>query len=292
MARDDYLTVRELPPLRNPFLVAAFAGWNDASQVATHALTTIVNTFSSEKVAEIDPEEFFDFSETRPTISLGSEGQRWLRWPSNALYGQRLEDGERDLLILIGNEPQLKWRTFCEIIIDLAGRAGASCLVTLGGLLADVPHTVEPRLTGFVSDVDTLPDLHTLGLRVSAYEGPTGIIGALHDLWRETGKPAISIWGNVPHYISAAPNPQISLALLRRLALLVGTPMPVENLERQEQAFRTQVDEALVQNPEAGEYVRQLEEHFSEDATPPPSGPELIAELEEFLRNRRPDAEA
>lgn len=276
------------PTLRSPFLVAAFAGWNDAAQVATHAVETLVDAWRLEPFADIDPEEFYDFSSTRPTISLLADGQRDLEWPENVFFARELPDASHDLLLLVGHEPQLRWRTFVDLILRVADRTEARCLVTLGGLLADVPHTIPPRLTGFSSGEDGIPTLQDLGLKVSSYEGPTGVVGVLHDAWRLTGRPAISLWGNVPHYISAAPNPQISLALLRRLETILGVPVPSHPLELQEQAFITQVDEALAQNPEAQEYVKELETQYVEESPPVP-GPELIAELENFLRERRPD---
>jgi proteasome assembly chaperone (PAC2) family protein len=276
------------PQLRSPYLVAAFAGWNDAAQVATHALESLVDGWNLEPFADIDPEEFYDFSNTRPTISLGTDGQRDLEWPDNLFFARQLLGTEHDLILLVGNEPQLRWRTFTDLILHVADTTGARCLVTLGGLLADVPHTITPRLTGFSSGEEGLPTLQDLGLKVSSYEGPTGIVGVLHDAWRLSGRPAISLWGNVPHYISAAPNPQISLALLRRLQTILRVPMPFGPLELQEQAFIAQVNEALKQNPEAQEYVQELETQYVEEAPPPP-GPELIAELEKFLRKRRPD---
>lgn len=287
MDTDRYLHLDRLPELRSPFLIAAFAGWNDAGQAATHTLSALVNAWSAPPFAGLDPEEFYDFSETRPTISLGTSGQRSLEWPPNAFYSHHLS-GERDVILLIGTEPQLKWRTFTDVILDVAGRLDASCLVTLGGLLADVPHTIEPRLTGFVSNAGFLPDLQELGLRVSGYEGPTGVVGVLHDAWLRTGKPAVSLWGNVPHYISAAPNPQVSLALMRRLGTILRVPVPTSVLEAQVSAFRAQVDEALADNEEAREYVRELEQQYNEESGPT-AGPALMAELEEFLRARRPE---
>jgi proteasome assembly chaperone (PAC2) family protein len=286
---DEYLRLDQLPDLRDPYLVAAFGGWNDAAQVATHTLTALVRAWSAEAFASIDPEHFFDFSETRPTVSLGESGQRPLTWPSNTFHWSRLP-GDRDAVILIGTEPQLRWRTFSALILDVAQRVGASGLVTLGGLLADVPHTIEPRLTGFVQGHGLFPSMPELGLLQTAYEGPTGMIGVLHDAWTATGKPAVSIWGNVPHYISAAPNPQVALALMRRLGTIFSAPVPTSVLEAQVSAFRAQVDEALVDNEEAREYVQELEQQYV-DESGPIAGPTLMAELEEFLRTKRPDSE-
>lgn len=286
MADEDILHLESLPALRSPYLLAAFAGWNDAAQVATHALETLAEGWDMEAFAEIDAEEFYDFSETRPTVSIEPSGMRALDWPSNIFYSH-VTGGPHDVVILIGVEPQLKWRTFSDIIVNLAESLGVSALVTLGGLLADVPHTIEPRLSGFVHGPEGLPSISDLSLRVSSYEGPTGIVGVLHDFWTRTGNSAISLWGSVPHYISASPNPGVALALLRRVETILGIPVPTGPLELQNGAFQTQVEAALSQNPEAASYVRELEQAFSDD-TPPPPGPDLIADLEKFLRLRRP----
>jgi proteasome assembly chaperone (PAC2) family protein len=286
--QDELRLIGEAPELRAPVLIAGFAGWSDAGQAVTFALQSLVTSWSAHRFAEIDPESFFDFTETRPNISLGPTGQRSLQWPANALYGHRFENHDRDVVLFIGTEPHLRWKTFCRLIVTVARQANVSCLVTLGALLADVPHTRETTLTGFASTHRLLPQLKKMGVRMSTYEGPTGIMGALHDAWRPTNLPAISLWGNVPHYISATPNPQVSLALLRRVSVLLGTPLPVGPLERQARAFSRQVDDALKENPEAQEYVHELEEQQTKEAETPADAPGLIEALEEFLRAKRP----
>jgi len=288
---DELRYTGAMPDLREPVLLAGFAGWSDAGQAATFALQSLATAWSAKRFAEIDPENFFDFTETRPTISLGPTGQRSLLWPATAFYGHRFENHERDVILLIGTEPHLRWKTFCRHVVAVAREANVSCLVTLGALLADVPHTRETTLTGFASTHRLLPQLQKLGVRMSSYEGPTGIVGALHDAWRPTNLPAISLWGNVPHYISATPNPQVSLALLRRVAVLLGTPLPVGPLERHAHAFGQQVDEALKENPEALEYVQELEEQQEAEQESPVDAPKLIEALEEFLRAKRPPDE-
>lgn len=279
------------PPLRRPVLIAAFAGWNDAGQSATFALRSLQRSWSAARFAEIDAEEFFDFTETRPLINLGAEGQRRLEWPENAFYYREMPDAETDIVLLIGTEPQLRWRTFCRLITDLAADLDASSLLTCGALLADVPHTVEPRVTGFATTHAQIPELRSLGVRHSSYEGPTGILGALHDAWSTTGRSALSLWSNVPHYISAAPNPQAALALMQRAASLLKLHLPLGPLETQAGAFRLQIDDALNENPEAREYVRQLEANFASE-NPGPTAPELIEELERYLRTRPPPSES
>ncbi|MGH2447827.1 MAG: PAC2 family protein [Chloroflexota bacterium] len=281
----EYRTTTRIPDLRQPVLVAAFAGWNDASQVATYALTRMLMTLDGTQFASIDPEPFFDFTETRPSIVFGPRGKRQLQWPTNTFFAQRLPRSRRDAILLIGNEPQLKWRTFVQQIMDIATETSASRLVTVGGLLADVPHTIEPRLTGFGYPGRMGTALHQLGVETSTYQGPTGIIGVLHETWRARGKPAISLWGSVPHYISASPNPAVSLALLRRLEALLHTPLHLKPLELEAASFLDRIEEALGDNPEAREYVTQLEAQAAGEG-PAPS-PELIQDLEHFLRSRR-----
>lgn len=289
MPDDELQLIGDLPELRDPVLLAAFAGWNDAGEAATYALETLATAWSATEFAEIEPEWFYDFTETRPEIGLGPGGQRSIEWPENTFYAHRLPTNHRDVVLLIGNEPQLRWKSYCRHILTIAEQMNASCLITLGALLADVPHTREPTLSGFASTSRLLPQLRKLGVHASTYEGPTGIVGALHDAWGSTKRPAISLWGNVPHYISATPNPQVALALLRRVAVLLDTTLPLTPIEEQSRAFAIQVDEALKVNPEALEYVRQLEDQEAEEEEPAPvDAPRLIEALEEFLRTSRP----
>lgn len=290
MAEDELRRLTDFPSLRAPVLVAAFEGWNDAGDVASYALETLITAWSPTRIAEIDPEEFLDFTETRPLISLDPTGQRSLEWPENAFFSHVLPGSDHDVVLFLGTEPNLRWKTFCRHIVTVAHEVGASCLVTLGGLLADVPHTREPMLTGFVSNPTLLPNLQDLGVRMSSYEGPTGILGALHEAWKDTGLPAVSLWGSVPHYITAPPNPQVTLALMRRLSTILGAPLPLSRVESHARAFALQVEEALKENPEALEYVRQLEEQHEGDA-PPAAAPGLFEALEEFLRGPRPPDE-
>jgi proteasome assembly chaperone (PAC2) family protein len=209
-----------------------------------------------------------------------------MQWPENEFYFRVMDASERDVILMIGTEPHLRWRTFARTILQVAERLNVSCLITVGGLLAVVPHTVPPRLSGFASSPGLLPRLQDLGVSLSSYEGPTGILGALHDTWRNSGRPGLSLWGSVPHYISATPNPQVTVALLRRISSLLNVELEISGLERKSQLFRQQVDEALSDNPEAQEYVRQLEERLGEETVTAPA-PELIQDLEEFLRRRR-----
>jgi proteasome assembly chaperone (PAC2) family protein len=288
---DEIRLIGTLPDLRDPVLLAAFGGWNDAGEAATYALETLADSWSAAPFVEIEPENFFDFTDERPMVSLGPAGQRELEWPANTFHAHRLPGHDRDVVLLIGTEPNYRWKSFCRHILNVADRVHASCLVTLGALLADVPHTHEPSLSGFASTPRLLPQLQKLGVQMSSYEGPTGIIGALHDAWSTTDLPAISLWGNVPHYLSATPNPQVALALLQRVAILLGTTLPIAPLEDHARAFGAQVEEALADNAEVTEYVRQLEQQH-EIEPPPEAGPDLMEALEEFLRAKRPPEES
>jgi proteasome assembly chaperone (PAC2) family protein len=247
--------------------------------------------WSAKRFAGIDPEEFFDFTESRPMISLTPQGQRSLEWPLNEFYAHQLPEAENDVILLIGTEPQLKWRSFCRVVRRVAEQLDASCLLTLGALLADVPHTVDPRVTGFSTVPNGTAEFQTLGITSSSYEGPTGILGVLHDSWRELDRPAVSLWGNVPHYISASPNPHVALSLLRRALAIANLDVPLQTLETRAAAFQAQIDEALNENPDAMEYVQQLEKHFASEH-PSATAPELIEELEKYLRSRRPPDDA
>jgi proteasome assembly chaperone (PAC2) family protein len=290
METDQYLDSSDLPELRRPVMLAAFTGWNDAGQAATFALSALRTLWSAKRFAGIDPEDFFDFTESRPLISLTPQGQRSLQWPLNEFYAHQLPDADNDVVLLIGTEPQLKWRSFCRVVRRVAEQLDASCLLTLGALLADVPHTVDPRVTGFSTVPSGAADFDTLAISTSSYEGPTGILGVLHDSWSELDRPAVSLWGNVPHYISASPNPHVALSLLRRALAITKLDVPLQTLESRASAFQAQIDEALGENPDAMEYVRQLEKQFASEH-PSATAPELIEELEKYLRSRRPPDE-
>jgi proteasome assembly chaperone (PAC2) family protein len=276
----------EPPELRSPVLVAAFAGWNDAANAATTALEAVAAALDSEVVAEIDPEEFYDFQANRPTIHL-SEGQsRHIEWPTNRLLSSGAPAAERDLLLLHGTEPSTRWRTFSAAILDAAERCGVEMVVTLGALIADVAHTRPVPITGLASDPALVEQL---GVRGTSYEGPTGIVGVLHDACRRRSIPSASLWAAVPHYAAAVPNPRAALALLRRLELLLGVAVEASELEEAAVRFDRQVGSAVAANPEIAELVSQLEEQQAdsfEDGGDVPSGDVIAGELQRFLRQR------
>ena len=277
------------PELERPILVAAFRGWNDGGQGATLAAGYLARLWNAEKFAEIDPEGFLDFQSTRPHVSLDEGLTRRIEWPENAFYWTRA-GGARDVVLLLGVEPTLRWRTFCGLVIDLARDLDVQLAVTLGSLLADVPHTRAAPVTGAASDPKLVADL---GLQHSRYEGPTGIVGVLGDACRHAGLPAASLWAAVPHYVSLAPSPRAARALCDRLGALLDIPIDTQELSEAEETYAAQVTEAVAGDPETAEYVAELERRTDdldlEEHEDLPSGDSLAAELTRFLRER--DAE-
>jgi proteasome assembly chaperone (PAC2) family protein len=280
----------EPPRLRSPILVCAFAGWNDAAGSATTALTTVAESLDAELIAQVDPEEFFDFQANRPTIRL-TEGQtREIEWPGNVLLAASAPGAERDLVLLAGTEPNLRWRTFAEGLAEVAEGLGVEMVVTLGALIADVSHTLPVPITGLASDDQLVEDLD---LTRSNYEGPTGVVGVLHDACRRRGISSASLWAAVPHYVAAVPNPKAALALLRRLEGLVGVAVEASGLEEEAESYQLQVSRAVAANPEIEELVKRLEEEQAdrlEIDEELPSGDSLAKDFERFLRQRRPES--
>jgi proteasome assembly chaperone (PAC2) family protein len=276
----------EPPQLRSPILVCAFAGWNDAAGAATTALTTAAESLDADVVAQIDPEEFFDFQANRPTIRL-TEGQtREIEWPGNVLLTATAEGAERDLVLLAGTEPNLRWRTFADGVAETAEGLGVEMVVTLGALIADVAHTLPVPITGLASDEEMV---ERLDLTRSNYEGPTGVVGVLHDACRRRGIPSASLWAAVPHYVAAVPNPKAALALLRRLEGLVGVAVEASGLEEESESYESQVSRAVSANPEIEELVERLEEEQNERldiGEDLPSGETLARDFERFLRQQ------
>jgi proteasome assembly chaperone (PAC2) family protein len=278
--------------LRRPVLVAGFEGWNDAADASSTAATWLTqHEASATRVATIDPEEHFDFQARRPHVQLVGGVTRELRWPENVFFTVRRE--ERDLIVLRGIEPSYRWRSFCTAVLDVARTTNCELVVTLGALLADVPHTRTARITGTSTDEDLV---QRLGLASSRYEGPTGIVGVLHDACRAASVPSVSLWAPVPHYLAAPPNPPATLALLQRVAALVGLELDLRRLERTAEAWREKVDEVTAADEDVRGYVETLEERYdaeqgSDDSWGAnlPTGDELATEVERFLREQRGD---
>lgn len=276
--------------LRRPVLLAAFRGWNDGAQGATLAAGFLARSWEATRFAHIDPEEFFDFQAVRPQVSLADGVTRRIDWPENAVYHAAVPGADRDAILLLGIEPNTRWRTFTEVVIDLARSAGVELVVTLGALLADVPHTRASPVTGTATDPALV---ERLGLQASRYEGPTGIVGVLHDLCRQAGMPSASLWAAVPHYASLAPSPKAALALNRRLSELLAIALDLSDLEQAAAAYEQQITAAVADDEETAQYVRQLESQAdtldgddSAGADETPIGEQLAAELTRFLRER------
>ena len=283
---DPLIWEGEVPELRSPIMVAAFLGWNDAASAATTALEAVAVSLDSEVSARLDPEEFFDFQDNRPTIRLTAGQARRIEWPSNTLIAARVPNAEHDLLLLSGTEPSLRWRTFTETIVGAAERVGVKTVITLGALIADVAHTRPVPITGLASDPELV---ERLGLSKSRYEGPTGIVGVLHDACRRHDMTSASLWAAVPHYVAAVPNPKAALALLRRLEGLTGVAIEASELEEAAERFDEQIDRAVASNPEIQDLVRRLEEEQAESVDlgeDVPSGEALASEFQRFLRQR------
>ncbi|MFL5870127.1 MAG: PAC2 family protein [Solirubrobacterales bacterium] len=277
--------------LRSPVMVAAFEGWNDAASAASTALEAVALSLDSVPVATIDPEEFYDFQVARPTIRMAEGQTREVDWPRNAFLAARAPAAERDLLLVSGVEPNLRWRTFASAVIEVAERYEVEMVVTLGALLADVAHTRPVPITGLASDPALVEEL---GLSRSSYEGPTGIVGIVHDACRRRGLNSASLWAAVPHYVAAVPNPKAALALLRRLEGFTGIAIEASDLEEAMARYERQVDMAVASNPEIEELVHRLEEDqddsgaLGEDV---PSGDAIARDFQRFLRQQSDEHE-
>ena len=272
--------------LRAPALVCAFKGWNDAGEAATSALTFMGAGFDATRFALIDPEEFVDFQSTRPSVRMVEGHTRKIEWPEFEFYEARVPRAPRDLILLSGPEPAMRWRTFCEKVIELAEAIGVQMVVTLGALLADVPHTRPVSITGMASDQGLID---RLSLQPPTYEGPTGIVGVLHAACAEAGMPSASLWAAVPHYVAVAPNPKGALAILRRLESLVGVTVDAQDLETAAADYDRQVTRAVELDPEVQAFVERLERAADEEEAAEgdlPSGDVLAREFQRFLRQR------
>ncbi|HEU4707196.1 MAG TPA: PAC2 family protein [Solirubrobacterales bacterium] len=281
----DYLSWEgDLPHLRSPVMVCAFRGWNDAAAAASTALAAVGSSLEGELIARVDPEEFFDFQSTRPTITLDEGQTRRVEWPENNLIAVEVPGADRDLVLLDGTEPNLRWRTFSETIATAADALGVEMVITLGALIAEVSHTLPVPITGLASDEQLVEELE---LERSSYEGPTGIVGVLHDRCRRLGMSSASLWAAVPHYVAAVPNPKAALALLRRFEGLTGIAVDATELEEEASSFEEQIDRAIAANPEIAELVERIEAQQAEqlgEGEELPSADTIAREFQKFLR--------
>ena len=278
----------ERPALERPVLIGAFRGWNDGGQAATLATGYLARLWNAQKFADIDPELFVDFQATRPHVSLDEGAARRIDWPENAFFRARIPGANRDAVLLIGVEPNYRWRTFTDLVSDVARDLGIELVVTLGALLADVPHSRPSPVTGAATDPHLVDEL---GLQLSRYEGPTGIVGVLLDACRRSGIPSVSLWAAVPHYVSLAPSPRAARALCDRLSGVLGLEIDVSELAEAEESYVEQVSEAVAGDAETAAYVEELEQRADsldllEESGSIPSGEALAAEIARFLRER------
>ena len=290
----DGLIEHEIPQGRLPTMLVAFAGWPDAAEAATRAMRFLARKLRAVKFAEIDPEEFYDFTHVRPQSRVTRQGERITRWPRNDLYYYYPQDSSRALLMFIGTEPNLKWRTYSNILTSVARRHDVGLIVSLGALLDAVPHTREPRVTGRASSIELTQKAEWLGIKNSGYQGPTGIHTAFMDACTNEGMAHASIWGHCPHYVNTSPDPRVSHALLTRLRSLIDIDVDLEELYIAGNTYREEVDKVIAKQPDVSSYVRRLERRYDEANTVTeeiPSPETMVQELENFLRSQSPGSD-
>ncbi len=288
----DGLIEHQTVDAKLPTMITAFAGWPDAAEAATRAVRYLVRKLPARKFAEIDPEEFYDFTVTRPHTRVNRQGRRVIRWPRNDFYYfTDSGDESRNLLLFVGTEPNLRWRAYSNIVADIAVKSEVQLVVSLGALLDAVPHTREPRVTGRASSSELTGKVKWLGIQNSGYQGPTGIHTAFTDACNKHELEHASIWGHSPHYVQTSPNPQVSHALLTKLNNLVDFDVDLEELYLAGQAFGDDVSKAINSQSDVGAYVTKLEQRYDaarqpEDEEIPEPG-DMVRELENFLRTQR-----
>jgi proteasome assembly chaperone (PAC2) family protein len=274
-------------------MVCAFKGWNDAGEAATAALSYIRGSFDAHDVARIDPEEFYDFTAVRPTVKLTEGSVREIEWPENSFSVVKIPGADSDLVLLHGVEPSLRWRRFTEDVISAARELDVKMVITLGALLADVPHSRPVGVTGITSDEGLV---ERLGFEPPSYEGPTGIVGVLQRACADAGVPAVSLWASVPHYVAASPNPKVALALVRAFEGAAGVAVDGGELEEAAEDYERQVTAAVASDPEVKAFVERLESAMDEvqAENPPdegqlPSADTIASDFQRFLRQRGPE---
>jgi proteasome assembly chaperone (PAC2) family protein len=281
------------PTLRRPVMVCAFKGWNDAGEAASAAVSFIRESFDAEDVASIDPEEFFDFTAVRPTVRLTEGRRREIDWPSATVSAAAVPGAEGDLVMFQATEPSLRWRRYTDTLVAAARELDVRMVITLGALLADVPHTRPVAITGLASE-RSLVD--RLGFQHTSYEGPTGIVGVLHNSCANAGIPSASLWASVPHYVAAAPNPKVALALVRAFEGIAGVVVDAGELESAAEDYERQVSAAVASDPEVKAFVERLETAMDEvtpdtpDEQDLPSADTIARDFQRFLRQRGPES--
>lgn len=296
-----HLTLHNIPTLRNPVLLMAFEGWNDAGEAASTAAQVVKSQLDGTRFASIDSEEFFVFTDRRPHVRLTRRGRRRIEWPTNEFFAcVDPSDGPdaRDLVVLLGTEPDLRWRQFSEMVLEVARRTGVQLVIALGAYFEDIPHTMPPRVNNYAANPELHPLLQGLTFHTARYEGPTGIITLVTSRFAEAGYPVATFWGRAPHYISANPNPVVAARILREVARVLHLTLDLDLLDEAATRFSEQVQDAVSKDPEALAYVKELERQYDDDddddgaetRNPPgelPSGAAVVEALEAFLRKRQ-----
>jgi proteasome assembly chaperone (PAC2) family protein len=287
----DDLIVHEQSHQKLPTMIVAFSGWPDASDSATGAVRYLIDGLRATKFAEIDPEEFFDFTSVRPETLINDEGERVIRWPANEFYYYTDDDPSRNLLLFVGTEPNLKWRAFSKLMVGIAEQSGVELVVSLGALFDAVHHTRDPLVTGRASSPELKQKVQCLGVRNSEYQGPTGIHTAFMDACNKSGFSQASIWGHSPHYVNTSPNPKVTYALLERLKSLCYFDVPMAELQESAEGYVFEVNEVIAKKSDVKAYVKKLEQRYdvaSLGSEEMPSGEAMIAEIEKYLWSQEP----
>jgi proteasome assembly chaperone (PAC2) family protein len=277
------IEIDEVPPLRSPVLVAAFEGWNDAADAASGVVDHLLRVWDARLVAAMDPEDFYDFQVNRPMVGQDPSGERRITWPSTQLSVASPPGGGRDVVLLRGIEPNMRWRQFCAELLAAASELGAEMVVSVGALLADTPHTRPVPVSGTSTDTELSTRLR---LEQSTYEGPTGIVGVFQDACVQAGMPAVSFWAAVPHYVAQPPCPKATVALLGRLEDLLEVSIPMGDLPEEARAWERGVDELASEDDDIGDYVRALEETRDTADLPEATGEAIAREFERYLKRR------
>jgi len=280
------IEIEEVPELRSPVLIAAFEGWNDAADAASSVIDHLLHVWNARVVAAIDPEEFYDFQMNRPVVGTNDDGMRRITWPSTQLAIASPPGALRDVILLRGIEPNMRWRQFCAELLAGAEELGAELVVTIGALLADTPHTRPIPLTGTATEPEVADRLK---LEQSNYEGPTGIVGVFQDACTQLDIPAVSFWAAVPHYVAQPPCPKATLALVGLIEDLLEVSIPLGDLPEESRAWERGVDELAEEDEEIGDYVRALEETRDTAELPEASGEAIAREFERYLKRRDTD---
>jgi hypothetical protein len=280
---DPKPTADDLPELDDPVVVVAFEGWNDAGDAATDAVEHLELIWDADPLAALDPEDYYDFQVNRPTVSLIDGVSRRIEWPTTRISVAKPPGADRHVLLIRGIEPNMRWRGFCDELIELIQELGATTVVALGALLADTPHTRPTPVTGTAYDAESAANW---GLDTSRYEGPTGILGVFQDACVQAGLPAVSFWAAVPHYVSQPPSPRATVALLQRVEEVLELTVPLGTLPQQAEDWVRQVDEMANEDDEVVEYVRSLEERQTASDLSQANGDQIAREFERYLRRR------